>query len=917
MTLSWNEIRDRAHRFSHDWADTANEDADAKPFLEEFFNVFGITRRRFATFEHRVKRLGDTDGYIDLLWKGMILVEMKSRGKNLDTAYQQAKAYTYGLEEHELPKLILVSDFQRFRLYDLDEGSTTEFTLKELSKHVRLFGFLLGLKKQRFEVQNVANIKAAERMAALHDRLEEIGYKGHPLEVYLVRILFCLFAEDTGIFLPQQFREFILNRTRDDGSDLAGKLQELFQVLNTPNESRFKNLDEDLADFPYVNGGLFQETLPTASFDTAMRKALLESTQLDWSKISPAIFGSMFQGVMNPQERRNLGAHYTSEANILKVIKPLFLDELRAEFERVKNSKKALHEFHKKLGSLTFLDPACGCGNFLVITYRELRALEHEVIEAKRTDNQALMDVRESLIVNVDQFYGIEFEEFPAQIAQVAMWLIDHQMNLEASERFGAYVARIPLTSSSSIRNGNALQIDWASLLPVNSSFSYILGNPPFIGSKLMTPAMREDILNIFPKTKGAGTLDYVSGWYGLAARYMRQPNHRGTRTAFVSTNSITQGEQVGVLWGPLLAQGFKIRFAYQTFRWNNEAKGVAAVHCIIIGFGFGDPGARTLFETADDGSTSGRPVKNISPYLVEAGDVVLQSRSHPICSVPEIGIGNKPIDGGHYLFTPDEKDAFLKIEPGAAPYFKRWLGSDEFINNWERWCLWLGEADPQDLRQLPEVLKRIEAVRKTRLESKSEPTRRLASTPTRFHVQNIPRSQYLIVPEVSSERRSYIPIGYISATTMASNLVKIVADATIFHFGVLTSSMHMSWVRYTAGRLKSDYRYSKDIVYNNFPWPKEPTKDQVGSVEKAAQGVLATRANHPGSSLADLYDPRTMPPDLVKAHQVLDRAVEKCYRSAPFANDAQRVEFLFELYEQYTKGLFETEKKKRVRNGK
>ncbi|MDI9365798.1 MAG: class I SAM-dependent DNA methyltransferase, partial [Flavobacterium sp.] len=569
MALSWNEIKSRALQFSKEWANTSNEEADAKPFLVEFFNVFGISSKRVSTFEHRVKKLDDKDGYIDLLWKGTILIEMKSRGKNLDQAYQQAKDYTHGLKQHELPKYILISDFENFRLYDLEEDKTVHFKLNNLVNNVQHFGYILGYQKKIYKEQDPANIKAAELMGKLHDRLEEIGYTGHPLEVYLVRILFLLFAEDTTIFNKQQFQEYLEQRTAEDGSDLAAKLQELFQVLNTPKENRFKNLDEQLADFPYVNGKLFEENLPTASFDTKMRQALLDCCYIDWSKISPAIFGSMFQSVMNPKERRNLGAHYTSETNILKLIKPLFLDELYKEFETIKDNKNKLQAFHKKISTLKFLDPACGCGNFLVITYRELRLLELEILRASNKTGQRVFDVREIIWLDVDMMCGIEYEEFAARIAEVAMWLIDHQMNMLISNEFGQYFVRLPLKKAAKIVHGDALSIDWATLKHKNTAyvyadelnyrvvneptptygtlnvitksateinknqdfpeskkispieFDYIFGNPPFIGSKIMSQNQRDAVVKEFDNIHGAGVLDYVAAWYIKAAKYI------------------------------------------------------------------------------------------------------------------------------------------------------------------------------------------------------------------------------------------------------------------------------------------------------------------------------------------------------------------------------------------------------------
>lgn len=683
MTLSWNEIKDRALKFSKEWADTYNEEADAKPFLDEFFNVFGITRRKIGTFEHRVKKLDDGNGYIDLLWKGVILIEMKSKGKNLDKAFIQAKEYTNGLKQHELPKYILISDFNIFRLYDTEENTTIEFRLANLVDNVQHFGYLLGYQKKVYKEQDPANIRAAELMGKLHDRLEEIGYTGHPLEVYLVRILFLLFAEDTTIFNKQQFQEYIEQRTNIDGSDLASKLQELFQVLNTPKEKRFKNLDEQLADFPYVNGKLFEEILPTASFDTKMRQALLDCCYIDWSKISPAIFGSMFQSVMNPKERRNLGAHYTSETNILKLIKPLFLDQLWKEFESIKDNKNKLPEFHKKLSTLKFLDPACGCGNFLVITYRELRLLELEVMRALNKSGQRFLDVSQVLWINVDQFYGIEYEEFPAQIAQVAMWLIDHQMNMLVSNEFGQYFVRLPLKKSAKIVHADALETDWESVVSKNE-LSYIIGNPPFIGSKIMTQYQRNQIVKQFNNAVGVGVLDYVTGWYIKAAKYIQNTK---IKVAFVSTNSIVQGEQTSLLWGQMLNKyGIKIHFAHRTFKWSNEAKGNAAVFCVIVGFANYDTANKSIFEYENiKGEAHEVKAKNINPYLVDAKDILIEKRTKPLCQVPKMSFGNMPLDGGHLLLSDEEKDEFLKKEPNAKKYILPLISAYEFLNGKSR----------------------------------------------------------------------------------------------------------------------------------------------------------------------------------------------------------------------------------------
>lgn len=962
MVLSWNEIKDRALRFSKEWADTSNEEADAKPFLEEFFNVFGISRKRVGTFEHRVKKLDDKDGYIDLLWKGTILIEMKSRGKNLDKAYGQAIEYTHGLKQHELPKYILISDFENFRLYDLEENKTIDFKLNDLVNNVQHFGYLLGYQKKVYKEQDPANIKAAELMGKLHDRLKEIGYTGHPLEVYLVRILFCLFSEDTTIFRKQQFQDYLEQRTNKDGSDLAARLQELFQVLNTPEENRFKNLDEQLADFPYINGKLFEEILPTASFDSKMRQALLDCCYIDWSKISPAIFGSMFQSVMNPKERRNLGAHYTSETNILKLIKPLFLDDLWKEFESIKVNKNKLPEFHKKLSTLKFLDPACGCGNFLVITYRELRLLELEILRELHKSGQWVTDIGSIVWLDVDQFYGIEYEEFPARIAEVAMWLIDHQMNMLVSSEFGQYFVRLPLKKAAKIVHGDALETDWQSLLnPINSidvvakhaniylvneppieygkvnvqaesysvhkgkpknsqeiKFDYIIGNPPFIGSKIMKQSQRDQIVKLFDNADGSGVLDYVTGWYIKAAKYIQNTK---IKVAFVSTNSIVQGEQTSILWGQILNKyNIKIHFAHRTFKWSNEAKGNAAVYCVIVGFTNYDTANKSIFEYEDiRGEAHELKAKNINPYLVDAKDIFITKRTKPICKTPKIKFGNQPIDGGWLILDEQEKNEAVKNEPFIEKYIRRYFGSEEFINGRVRFCLWFTNENfnPSEIKSSKFLMQRLENVRKFRLESERKDTQKLADLPSQFAFKSHEESDYIIIPSVSSERRKYIPIGFMSAKEIASNLCLIIPNAKLFHFGILTSIMHMAWVKNVSGRLKSDYRYSNSIVYNNYPWPENPTEKQIKAIETAAQKILDARAEFPKSTMADLYELDGMPPALVKAHNELDKAVDLAYRPQAFTSEANRMEFLFELYEKYTADLFTKEKNKMNKRSK
>lgn len=910
MALSWNEIKDRALKFSNEWADESKERAEKDSFWNDFFNVFGISRRRVATFEEPVKKLSGNQGFIDLFWKGTLLVEHKSKGKNLDKAYEQATDYFPGLKEHELPKYILVSDFDKIKLFDLDEGTDHEFHVSELYKNVKLFGFIAGYQKRTFKEEDPVNIKAAELMGKLHDQLESFGYEGHHLEIYLVRLLFVLFADDTSIFEKDIFKDYVEQKTNEDGSNLGALIAQFFQVLNTPPEKRQKNLDEDLAQFPYVNGKLFEEMLPIASFNSEMRSIILEASALDWGKISPAIFGSLFQSVMNPEERRNLGAHYTSEKNIFKLIKPLFLDELRAEFEKVKGNTKKLKEFHHKLSTLKFLDPACGSGNFLIITYRELRLLEIDILRSLFKKGERVLDVGSILWLDVDQFYGIEYDEFAAKIAEVAMWLIDHQMNMQVSEEFGQYFARLPLKKAAKIVHGNSLRIDWEEVVP-KTELSYIVGNPPFYGSSLQTAEQKEDMEIVFNVVKGAGVLDYVAAWYLKAAIFMQNSI---ISTGFVSTNSITQGEQVAVLWNEMINKyKVDIHFAHRTFDWSNEAKGNAAVHCVIIGFATFIKKEKQLFEYEHiKGEPQVKFVKNINPYLVDATNVIIGKRKLPLSDVPKVKRGNSAYDGGKLIFhTKEEYLDFISNEPNSKIFIKNLIGAKEFLNNGKRWCLWLLDAKPSDLRKLPLVMERVNAVKTFRENSKGAETRKYATTPALFRDKNNP-STYIVIPRVSSERRKYIPFGFFDKSSIVADSCLFAPDASIYDFGMLTCVMHMTWVKYTCGRLKSDFRYSIDIVYNNYPFPKDPSTKNKQKVEAKAQKVLDVRAEYPESSLADLYDPLTMPPKLVKAHQELDKAVDLCYRPQAFTTENARIEFLFDLYNQYTAPLLNEKKKKK-----
>lgn len=882
MALSWNEIKNRAINFSKEWEKEQREHAESQSFWNDFFNIFGISRKRVASFEEPVKKLGEQRGRIDLFWKGTLLVEHKSRGKDLSKAYTQAMDYFPGLKEAELPKYILISDFETFKLYDLEEDKNYEFTLNELYKNVHLFGFIAGYTKHKVVAEDPINIQAAQMMGKLHDKLKDVGYDGHPLELFLVRLLFLGFAEDTSIFEKRAFLEFLENKTSEDGSDLGSKLTELFQVLNTPFEKRLKNLDESLATFPYVNGKLFEEFLPIPSFDSKMREILLECCYLDWSKISPAIFGSLFQSIMDKEHRRNLGAHYTSEANILKLIRPLFLDELYEKFEKVKKNKKQLAEFHKELSTLHFLDPACGSGNFLIIAYRELRILELEILKILYSEN--VLDISSIVWCDVDQFHGIEVEEFPAQIAQVAMWLIDHQMNMMISEHFGQYFVRLPLKKSANIVHANSLQISWEDVIS-KEKLTYILGNPPFIGERYQSKQQRLDLENLFnAKVK----LDYVTAWYLKASKYIQGTN---IKVAFVSTNSIVQGEQVAILWKELFSNyGIKIHFAHQTFNWSNEAKSNAAVYVVIIGFASFDITNKKIFEYENiNEEPFEKEAKNINPYLVDSNDFFIEKRSKPLCNVTKMQTGSRANDQGKLLFSEDEKNEFIQKEPLSEKYFRQVMGAKEFINSIPRFALWLEDVNPSELRQMKYVLQIIEDIKKFR-----------DKTPHLFGSIRNPKHNYLFIPQMSSQRREYIPIGFLNKSIIPLDPHFVIDKATLYDFGILTSKFHMVWVDYVCGRLKSDYRYSNSIVYNNYPFPKKVSEKQKKAVEEKAQNVLNIRSQFSDCSLADLYDPLSMPPNLKKAHQELDKAVDNCYGSKLFKNDKERIEFLFGLYEEY-----------------
>ncbi len=912
MRLSWNEVRTRAAAFAEDWKDAAYEKGETQSFYNAFFDVFGVRRRNVARYEEHVAKLDNRSGFIDLFWPGVLIVEQKSAGRDLRKAYEQAGEYFDALPERDRPRFILVSDFQTFELHDLDEREAVAFPLADLPAHVESFGFILGVQRRTFRDQDPANIEAAELVGRLHDALADAGHRGHDLERFLVRVVFCMFADDTGVFEPRDiFLDFLETRTGEDGADLGPWLAQLFEVLDTPEGERAATLDEDLARFPYVNGDLFKGHLRTFSFDAAMRGALLDACRFDWSNISPAIFGALFQSVMDPSERRAQGAHYTTEKNILKVIEPLFIDDLRAEFERVRKRRgrgrlAALRQFQAKLGGLTFFDPACGCGNFLIIAYRELRMLEIEVIrdirEATAATGQAVLDATWQSVVDVDQFYGIELGEFPARIAETALWMIDHIMNNRLSLEFGQTFVRIPLEKSPHIVHGDALETDWSGLLP-SGDCSFVLGNPPFVGAKFQTPEQREQVREVAALGKSGGTLDYVAAWFIKAGEYVKGGD---ARTGFVATNSITQGEQVAQLWPVLFGRcGLEIAFAHRTFAWGSDARGKAHVHVVILGLDRREAvrAEKRLFGYPD---INGDPEESrhgvLSPYLFDAGGLsdphlVVRGETSPINGMSRLITGSKPIDGGIYIFGASERAAFLDAEPEAAPWLRPFIGAREYLQGGERWILALHDAPPEVLARLPRVRERIASVRAYREDSKSVPTQKIAATPTLYHVNVIPTAPFLVIPQVSSERREYAPIGWLEPPVIPSDKLRLLTNASLANFALLTSTMHMAWMRVVTGRLKSDYMYSVAVVYNTFPLPlMDP---DLSKLEPLAQAVLDARSAHPGATLADLYDPDLMPPNLRRAHRALDRAVDRLYRRGGFASERERVEHLFMRYEQ------------------
>ena len=889
------EQKAAAKHFAEYWAGKGYEKGESQPFwLSLLRDVFGVEHpEEYISFEDQV-HLDHTsfiDGYIA---ESKVLVEQKGINKSLTgairqsdgsllTPFQQAKRYITELPLSKHPRWVVTCNFKSFLVYDMERpnGEPEEILLENLPTEYYRLSFLIDSKNVSLQREMEVSIAAGELVGLLYDAFAkqyvdpESERAMKSLNVLCVRLVFCLYAEDAGIFGRRgMFHDYM---AQFDARHSRTAIIDLFRVLDQKPEDRDPYLDPDLAAFPYVNGGLFaNEDIEIPHFTDEIRTLLLEkaSANFNWSEISPTIFGAVFESTLNPETRRSGGMHYTSIENIHKVIDPLFMNELNKEFEEIssiaveRTREKKLKDFQTKLSKLTFFDPACGSGNFLTETYLSLRRLENEVISLLHK-GQIVMDLGNPIQVSISQFYGIEINDFAVTVAKTALWIAESQMMKETEDVVHMSLDFLPLKTNAYIVEGNALRMDWESVVP-KAQLNYIMGNPPFIGARLMSPTQKADINLIFNGWKNAGNLDYVCCWHKKAADLMQ-----GTeiRSALVSTNSVSQGESVANLWKPLFQLGVHIDFAYRTFRWDSEASSKAHVHCVIIGFSIAPNKNKKFLYTGDRAQI----VQNINGYLLDADNVFVESRSKPICDVPEIGIGNKPIDGGNYLFTKEEMEQFINDEPQSQQYFKPWYGSQEFINRCPRYCLWLGDCSPNELRKMPACMRRVEAVREMRLSSKSAGTVKLADKPTRFHVENMPTGTYVVIPEVSSERRKYIPMGFMTPDILCSNLVKIVPDATLYHFGILTSNVHMAWMRAVCGRLEMRYRYSKDIVYNNFPWPT-PTEAQKAKIEQTAQAILDARALYPDCSLADLYDEVAMPPELRRAHQANDKAVMQAY---------------------------------------
>ncbi len=924
--MTQTEQQKAAKKFSENWKGKGYEKGESQKFwLDLLCNVFGITDfTNFIEFEDQVKldHTSFIDGYIP---STKVLIEQKSIDKDLKapikqsdntylTPFQQAKRYITELPVSQHPRWVITCNFKSFLVYDMEQpnGEPEEILLANLEKEVYRLSFITEQGNERIKKELEVSKKAGDIIGEIYDALLAQYHDGKnpspetlkSLNMLCVRIVFCLYAEDAGIFGHKSiFGEYLKGF---DVKDLRRALLSLFQVLDQKPEERDEYLEENLAAFPYVNGGLFTEedqTIPPLTEDIKDLLVTHASAEFDWSEISPTIFGAIFESTLNPETRRCGGMHYTSIENIHKVIDPLFMDELNAEFESLKEikSEKTRNEklivFQKKLGSLTFLDPACGSGNFLTESYLSLRKLENNCIKLRLGAHGSALDLLGddfAIHVKIEQFYGIEINDFAAVVAKTALWIAESQMMNETARILGRNLDFLPLKSYANIVEGNALRLDWESVVP-KSALHYIMGNPPFVGARLMNEEQKKDVFSVWEHTKNIGNVDYVSCWYKKSTDLM----HGTTiKAALVSTNSITQGEQVAIMWKPLFEKGIHINFAHRTFRWDSEANLKAHVHCVIVGFSFSEAAKKILY--LNDAQKT--EAKNINGYLIDGENIFIENYSSPICKdAPIARSGNKPIDGGFYLFTEQEKAEFIKKEPNAQKYFRKWLGADEFIHGYHRYCLWLGDCSPMEIKNMPECLKRVEAVRGFRLASKSSGTRILANKPTRFHVETFPKEPYLIMPLTSSEKRRYVPIGYVTPDFIASNLVVVVLDAKLWHFGIITSNVFMAWMRAVCGRLEMRYRITKDNVYNNFPWCN-PTDAQRQKIEQTAQAILDARSKYPESSLADLYgETMYLFSDLLEAHRANDRAVMQAYGFPVNMTESECVAELFKLYERLT----------------
>ena len=914
-----------ARNFAAYWKDKGYEKGESQPFwLSLLRDVYGVEHpEQFIQFEEQVHL--DHTSFIDgTIPATHVLIEQKGLGKDLNkpikqsdgallNPFEQAKRYILELPVSQHPRWVVTCNFSTFYVYDMERprGEPEIIELANLEKEYYRLQFLVDAGNEHLKREMEVSIAAGEIVGLLYDAFykqyanPESEHSLKSLNKLCVRLVFCLYAEDAGIFGHHgMFHDYLKGF---DTRGLRKGLVDLFRVLDTKLQDRDPYLKDDnpeLAAFPYVNGGLFSdENIEIPPFTDEIRNLLLEkaSENFNWSEISPTIFGAVFESTLNPETRRSGGMHYTSIENIHKVIDPLFLDELKAELdeicanpvERTRTAK--LRVFQRKLASLTFLDPACGSGNFLTETYLSLRRLENKILVKLSHGQVTMYSASESPIqVSISQFYGIEINDFAVTVAKTALWIAESQMMKETEKILLVPLEFLPLKTNAFIVEGNALRVDWESVVP-KSKLNYIMGNPPFVGARLMGKEQKADVNTIFPGWKNAGNLDYVCCWYKKAADIMQGTS---VRSALVSTNSVSQGESVANLWKPLFDAGVHIDFAYRTFRWDSEAKIKAHVHCVIIGFSVA---ASSTPKKLFDGDRY-QVANNINGYLLDGENVFVESRSKPICNVPEIGIGNKPIDGGFYLFEKEEMEDFIKKEPSSKKYFRPWYGSREFINQKPRYCLWLGECTPAELKAMPHCMERVKAVREYRLASPSPGTVKLADKPTRFHVENMPSGRYIVIPQVSSERRRYIPMGYMDNSVLCSDKVRILPNGNLYEFGILESNVHMAWVRATCCRLKSDYSYTVNDVYNNFIWPA-PTEQQKAKIEQTAQAILDARALYPDSSLADLYDDLTMPPELRKAHQANDRAVMDAYGfikgTAARTSESACVAELMKLYQQ------------------